>query len=66
MKAYERFLDYVRVHTASAEDTEQTPTTACQFDLTHLLAGEMRALGMKDVYEDENAYVYGFIPATPG
>ena len=55
MKAYERFLDYVRVHTASAEDTEQTPTTACQFDLTHLLAGEMRALGMKDVYEDENA-----------
>ena len=66
MKAYERFLTYVKVHTASAEDTEQTPTTACQLDLTHLLAKEMSELGMEGVYEDEHAYVYGFIPATPG
>lgn len=66
MKAYERFLTYVKVHTASAEDTEQTPTTARQFDLTHLLAEEMRTLGMEDVYEDEHAYVYGFIPASEG
>lgn len=66
MRAYERFLDYVRVNTASAEDSEQTPSTTCQFDLTHLLAKEMRDLGMEDVYEDEYAYVYGFIPASKG
>lgn len=66
MRAYERFVQYVRVHTASAEDTEQTPTTPRQFDLSRMLAREMRDLGMEEVYEDDHAYVYGALPATPG
>ncbi|MBO5556866.1 MAG: peptidase T, partial [Oscillospiraceae bacterium] len=66
MRAYERFLNYVRVHTASAEDTETTPTTARQFDLSRMLAAEMRELGLAEVYEDKHAYVYGALPATPG
>lgn len=66
MKAYERLLNYVKVHTASAENVAETPTTERQFDLTRILADEMRALGMQDVYEDEHAYVYGFIPASAG
>ena len=55
MRAYERFLNYVRVHTASAEDTETTPTTARQFDLSRMLAAEMRELGLAEVYEDKHA-----------
>ena len=66
MRAYERLLKYVRVNTASAEDVDATPTTARQFDLAHLLADELRALSMAEVYEDEHAYVYAALPASAG
>ena len=66
MRAYERLLQYVTVHTASAEDCEETPTTRRQFDLSRLLEKEMKALGMEGVFVDEHAYVYGFIPASAG
>ena len=66
MKAYERLLKYVKIHTASAENVDATPTTQRQFDLSRELAGEMRALGMARVYEDEHAYVYGELPASAG
>jgi tripeptide aminopeptidase len=66
MRAYERFIQYVQVHTASSEETETTPTTLRQFDLSRQLAGEMESLGMEGVRVDEHAYVYGFLPATVG
>lgn len=66
MKAQERFINYVRTHTASSETSESVPSSKCQFTLCHMLAEEMRAIGLKDVYEDEHAYVYGFIPASEG
>ena len=66
MNVKDRFLRYVRIHTASAEDLSQTPTTERQHDLTRLLCEEMREMGMQDVYGDEHAYAYGFLPATPG
>ncbi len=66
MTALERFIKYVKVHTASAEDTEQTPTTERQFDLSRLLEQEMRELGLQEVFVDEHAYVYGALPATEG
>lgn len=66
MKAYERLLKYVTVHTASAEDSTDTPTTARQFDLAKLLVEEMQELGIHDAYVDDKCYVYGHIPATQG
>ncbi len=66
MRAYERLIQYVKVHTASSLDTETTPTTYRQFDLSRRLAREMRAMGMAEVYEDDYAYVYGTVPASPG
>ena len=66
MRAYERLLKYVKVHTASSDTSETTPTTYRQFDLSRMLAKEMRAMGMSEVYEDLNAYVYGCVPASPG
>ena len=66
MRAYERLLRYARIHTASSETGDTTPSTACQFDLAKLLAEELRAMGAAEVYTDEHAYVYGKIPATPG
>ena len=66
MKAYERLITYAKVHTASADEVDATPTTQRQFDLAYLLEKEMNAMGISGVSVDEHAYVYGRIPATPG
>lgn len=66
MKVHERFMKYVRVHTASSEEADTTPSTARQFDLANMLAEEMREMGVSGVHVDEHCFVYGHIPATPG
>lgn len=66
MRAYERLLNYVKIHTTSDETSNTTPSTRHQFDLAELLAEEMKTLGVQGVRVDENCYVYGCIPATEG
>lgn len=66
MRAYERLLKYAAVNTTSHEERTGTPTGEGEFDLARLLAEEMEALGLTDVFVDEHAYTYGFLPATPG
>lgn len=66
MKAYERLLKYVKVHTTSDETSITVPSTNIQFDLGNMLLEEMKALGLEDCKIDEKCYVYGFIPATKG
>ena len=62
----ERFLRYVKVYTPSDDKSEASPSTQFQFDLAHMLEGEMNQIGIRDVYVDENCYVYGSIPASEG
>lgn len=66
MNTAEKFLRYVKVHSASVDRDDITPTSAVQFDLAKLLEKEMRGMGMEKVICDEHAYVYGYIPATKG
>jgi len=66
LRAYERLLRYAVVNTTSYDDREGTPTGEGQFVLARLLAVEMETLGLEDVFIDEHAYTYGFLPATPG
>ena len=66
MRAYERLLKYVRVHTASSEEGDSTPSTPCQFGLARLLAEELEQLGVENVMVDGHCYVYGRIPASSG
>ena len=66
MRAYERLLNYVKIHTTSDESSSSVPTTARQFDLARLLVDEMKSLGISDARVEDNCYVYGTIPATPG
>ena len=66
MRAYERLLRYAVVNTTSYDDREGTPTGEGQFVLARLLAVEMETLGLENVFIDEHAYTYGFLPATPG
>lgn len=66
MRAYERLMNYAKVHTTSQDGTGRTPTTERQLDLARMLAEEMRAMGIADARVDGFGYVYGSLPATPG
>lgn len=66
MRAYERFLNYIKVNTQSDDTSKTFPSTKCQFDLAKILEKEMKELGLEDVEVDENGYVYGRLPATKG
>lgn len=66
MRAYERLLQYVKIHTTSDEESRDVPTTQRQFDLAMALVEEMKEMGIQDARVDEHCYVYGTIPATPG
>ena len=66
MRAYERLLNYVRVHTTSDPESGTHPSAEREFDLARMLVEEMKALGIEDARVDEHCYVYGSIPATPG
>ena len=66
MRAYERFITYARIHTASSEDFVRNPSTERQFDLARLLVQELLDLGVKDARVTDSCYVYGSLPATKG
>ena len=66
MRAYERLLNYVRIHTTSDEASSTTPSTDRQFDLARLLEQEMKELGLTQVRVDEKCYVYGILPPSKG
>ena len=60
----ERFLSYIAIDTTSSEETDTTPSTPNQFILADQLADELKELGVKDVYRDEHAFVYGTVPGN--
>lgn len=67
MKAYERFLKYVRISSASSEEEgAATPSTKQQFAMADYLYAEMKSLGLENVTEDDFAYVCGYVPASEG
>lgn len=60
----ERFLRYAVIDTQSADDKEQMPSIEKQRVLGRMLAEELREMGVSEVREDENGYVYGMIPSN--
>lgn len=67
MRAYERFLNYVKVSTGADENSGVTPSSPGQWELARLLEKEMKELGLSDVKLDEHwCVVMGRLPATPG
>ena len=66
MKAYERLLKYVTFRTPSDETSENTPSSACQFELARFLKNEMEGLNLSDIVLDDMCYLYGKLPATKG
>src|SRR6476661_7130849 len=58
----ERFLRYVRVDTKSKLDRTQCPSTPGQLELGRMLAAELTEIGLEDVEQDANGYVFGTLP----
>lgn len=66
MRAYERFLKYISIDTQSDEASSNCPSTKSQIEFGKIIADDMKHIGIKDVFVDENGYVYGEIPCTKG
>lgn len=66
MELIDRFIRYVKIHTASDPQSETAPTTARQFDLAKILSEDLKEIGVSEVTISDSCYVYGMIPATPG
>ena len=62
--ALERFLRYVQIDTRADESSTTCPSSPGQLELMHLLASELRALGIEDAAVDANGYLMATIPAT--
>ncbi|MGR4930187.1 peptidase T [Bradyrhizobium sp. CAR08] len=60
----ERFLRYVTIDTQSDPESPASPSTEKQKDLGHVLAAELREMGVEDAHLDDYGYVYGTIPAN--
>jgi tripeptide aminopeptidase len=60
----ERFLRYVRVDTQGAYRVSQRPSTEKQLDLSRMLVGELREIGLSDAELTENATVFATLPGT--
>jgi tripeptide aminopeptidase len=62
----ERFLRYVRIDTQAEEGAATYPSTAKQLDLSRLLVGELRELGLENVELTEHGYVFATLPGSAG
>lgn len=64
MNIVERFLNYTKFDTQSAEDSPTTPSTDKQWAFARYLKGELEDIGLKDVELDEHGYLYALLPAN--
>jgi len=60
----DRFLRYVKVDTQSDENSESSPTTEKQKDLSRILAAELKELGCADAEMTEWGYVFATVPSN--
>lgn len=60
----ERFLKYVRIDTQSDPNSNLSPSTAKQKDLSAVLKEELLEMGVKDAELDHYGYIYATIPAN--
>ena len=58
----ERLVRYARIDTQSRRDRERRPSTPGQLELGRLLADELRAIGLDDVAQDDEGYVFATLP----
>lgn len=63
-KIIERFKKYIAIDTKSDENSETCPSTKGQLELGAILVDELKELGLEDVKQDENGYVYATLKSN--
>ncbi len=63
-KIVERFKRYISVDTRSDANSQTVPSTKGQLELGKILVEELNELGLKNVVQDENGYVYATLPSN--
>ncbi|MEJ7783308.1 MAG: peptidase T [Solirubrobacteraceae bacterium] len=61
----ERFLRYVRIDTRAQLDRAGCPSTPGQLELGRLLVAELEEIGLEDVAQDANGYVFAMMSSRP-
>ena len=64
MNITERFLNYVKFDTQSAEESQTVPSTSKQLIFAEYLRDELKAEGFADVEMDEQGYIYATLKAN--
>lgn len=64
MNITERFLNYTKFDTQSAEESESVPSTSKQLLFAEYLKKELEQEGMSDVEMDEKGYIYATLPSN--
>ena len=64
MDITERFINYTKFDTQSAEDSESVPSTAKQLVFAEYLKKELQNEGLDDVEMDERGYIYATLKAN--
>lgn len=64
MDITERFLNYTKFDTQSAEDSQSVPSTKKQLTFAEYLMKELKAEGLDDVEMDDNGYVYATLKSN--
>ena len=64
MDITERFLNYTKFDTQSAEDSQSVPSTEKQLAFAKYLAEELEREGLDDVEMDRNGYVYATLKSN--
>lgn len=60
----DRLMRYVQIDTQSDPNSNTSPTTEKQKDLSKILVAELFSMGISDAHVDEFGYVYGIIPSN--
>ena len=64
MNLTERFLNYTKFDTQSAEESQTVPSTAKQLVFAEYLKNELINEGLDEVVMDERGYIYATLPAN--
>ncbi|MFW5565900.1 MAG: peptidase T [Prevotella sp.] len=64
MDITERFINYTKFDTQSAEDSQTVPSTPKQLIFARYLKEELEKEGLKDVEMDDMGYIYATLPSN--
>lgn len=64
MEITERFINYTKFDTQSADESDTVPSTPKQLIFAKYLKEELETEGLKDVEMDEKGYIYATLPSN--